>query len=570
MAPPLLLPALALLSLSALAGCSCGSPTIGPLDSGDSAPEEDLSEHVYDPDHVLRVEIDIEEAYWEALRTQTRDAWDLLSGEDCLDEPFGSPFTYFPATVAIDGQVFPNVGVRKKGFLGSLSTVKPALKVDLSEYGEEALFSGVERLTLNNAVSDPAYLRQCLGYGFYRDAGMPASRCNYATVAVNGQSLGVFVNVEPIKTAFLGRHFEDDQGNLYEGTLSDFRQGWSGTFEKKENEEEDDWSDIEAMVAALQAEDDQLLTALEPVLDLDAFYTHWAAEVISDHIDGYAWNTNNYYLYADSADGGRFHFIPWGIDALLYDDEDEGVPASVYAYGYLANRLFAIEEGRAAYHVALQQLLASAWDEALFNERMDRDKALVLAELSAEEGEAVGEAIEVLRARMEGRRPAIEAALAQGEEWELGLRDNWCFTPLGELTAEFDTTWGSLTFFDAFTYGEASMSFTWDDELFEIDSAGTVAGESHEDPVLYVAAWLSPTEAVIAYFTAPESYFVPGSFELDLGTAVGAMFYYDATTMEDFEFMSYVLGSVTLEQAGTDSGDAITGSMTGELLSFGW
>ncbi len=557
------------LALALLAGCSCGTPSIGPADTGDTA-APDLSEWVYDPDHVLRVEIEIDPGDWDALRTQTRDAWELLSGEDCLSEPFGSPFTYFPATVTVDGEEFPNVGVRKKGFLGSLSESKPALKIDLSEYGETALFSGVERLTLNNAVSDPSYLRQCLGYGFYRDAGMPASRCNYATVAVNGDDLGVFVNVEPLKKAFLRRHFDDDEGNLYEGTLSDFREGWTGTLEKKTNEDEDDWSDIEALVAALEVEDDQLLEALEPVLNLDAFYTHWAAEVLSSHTDGYAWNTNNYYLYADATDGGRLHFIPWGIDAILYSEAEEGMPASVFAYGYLANRLFSIEESRDAYRQRLRELLDGPWDEQVFEERMERDRALVLAEMYEDHAAYVGEAIESLGNIVDGRRPAVEAALEEGEEWEYGIRENWCFDMIGEISATFDTTWGSILYQDPFTYGDASLSFTIDDELFEPEDVGSVVGSPHGDAVLYVASWLNSREAVIAYFVAPESYFAPGGFELGFDEAMGALYYIDVETMEDFSFVSYIIGSVDMEQGGTDSGDAVVGSLSGELMSFGW
>jgi hypothetical protein len=40
-------------------------------------------------------------------------------------------------------------------------------------------------------------------------------------------------------------------------------------------------------------------------------------------------------------------------------------------------------------------------------------------------------------------------------------------------------------------------------------------------------------------------------------------------TMEDFEFVSYIIGVVSLEQAGTGTGDPLVGSMWGELMSWG-
>ena len=563
-----LLPALVSLLLQA---CSCGTPGVGPLETGDTAGSDgpDLTEWVFEPEHVLRVDIELDPDDWDALRTQTRDAWDMLAEEDCLSEPWGSPFTYFPAMVTIDGEVFPNVGVRKKGFLGSLNEDKPALKIDLSEYGEPAEYSGVDRLTLNNAISDPSFLRQCLGYGFYRDAGMPASRCNYATVHVNEVYLGVFVNVEPIKKPLLRRYFDDDEGNLYEGTLSDFREGWAGTFEKKTNESEGDYSDIEAVTAALELPDDALLDALEPLLDMDAFYTHWAAEVLSSHTDGYAWNTNNYYLYADPADAGRFHFIPWGIDALLYGESGEGMPASVFAYGELTNRLFEIDAAREAYQARLRELLDGPWDEALFNERMDRDRELVLAELPAEQVAYVDESIASLRNRMELRRGEVTAALDADERWTWGQRDSWCFEVIGDLEASFETDYQSIYHKDAFTHGVADLGFTIGDERFDPAEAGTVAGESHGSAVLYVASWISGNEAVIAYFSTPEDALVPGTFSIGFGESVGALYYIDVWTMEDFEFVSYIIGTVELEEAGTDTGDVIVGTMQGELMSWG-
>ncbi len=559
---------LALTAVLLLQACSCERPGIGPLETGDSG-GPDLTEWVYDPDHLLRVEIELDPGDWDALCSQTRDAWEMLGHEDCLGDPWGSPFSYFPATVTIDGEVFPEVGVRKKGFLGSLSEDKPALKIDLSEYGQQALFSGVDRLTLNNAISDPSYLRQCLGYGFYRDAGMPASRCNYATVRVNGRELGVYVNVEPIKKPFLRRHFGDDEGNLYEGTLSDFREGWTGTFERKTNEREGDDSDIMAVVEALEAPDDRLLEALDEVIDLDAFYTHWAAEVLSSHTDGYAWNTNNYYLYADPADGGRLHFIPWGIDALLYGESGEGMPASVFAYGLLANRLFEHEQGRAAYRQRLQELLDGPWDEAVFQERLDRDRDLVLAELAETQAVEVAAEMESLRHRMSLRREEVGAALAAEEGWDFGMRDSWCFEVIGELESSFDTTYQSIYHQDAFTYGEAALSFSIGDERFEPRQLGTVAGESHGYAVLYVAAWISENEAVIAMFQTPEENLRPGTIELGFGESVGALYYIDVWTMEDFSFVSYIIGGASLEQAGTGTGDPVVGALWGELMSWG-
>ena len=171
-------------------------------------------------------------ADWDALRVQTRSITEMIEG-DCLAQPFPSPFTKFAATVTIDGTRLDQVGIKKKGLLGSLNTEKPSLKLDFDEYVAGQRYLGLEKLTLNNANQDPAYVRQCLAYAMFRKAGLVASRCNFARVRVNGADLGVYVNVESVDHEFTRRNFANGDGNLYEGTLSDFRPGWTGTFDPK-------------------------------------------------------------------------------------------------------------------------------------------------------------------------------------------------------------------------------------------------------------------------------------------------------------------------------------------------
>src|SRR5687768_10913246 len=237
-----------LLGLWMVAAVACGDDGAEGPDGGGPDAGVDLSEPLFDPDHVVEVEIEVAPADWDELRFQTRSVPEIFGS--CLAEPFRDPFTYFPATVTVDGETLDQVGVSKKGFLGSLSTEKPSLKLKLDEYVDDQALFGMKRLTLNNSQQDPAFVRQCLTYQTFTAAGIPAPRCNFARVRVNGDDLGLYVHVEAVNKPFLRRHFADDEGNLYEGTLSDFRQGWTATFELKTNESANDRSDLEAVVAA--------------------------------------------------------------------------------------------------------------------------------------------------------------------------------------------------------------------------------------------------------------------------------------------------------------------------------
>ena len=236
------------------------------------------------------------------MRHQTRTFEDLMAEIEKygLSQPFADIYTWFPGKVTVDGETHTEVGIRKKGFLGSQSDTKPSLKLRFDKYVDGQTLGGVmERMTLNNSIQDPSMVNTCLAFQIFAAAGLPSPRCNFATVSANGKDLGLYVHVEEIKPAFLAHHFDSAEGNLYEGTVSDFTPEYRGTFEKKTNEDANDWSDIDAVVTALQDPSDAGLKALATAVDLDHFLSFWAAEVLVGHWDGYAGDRNNYHFYRE-------------------------------------------------------------------------------------------------------------------------------------------------------------------------------------------------------------------------------------------------------------------------------
>jgi spore coat protein H len=392
--------------------CACSGA--GPSDWEEAAP-------VFGQDHVLEVAITMAPADWDALRAQTRTEQDLLGRPDCLGSPFPSPFTWFPASVTIEGEVLETVAVRKKGFIGSLSSDKPSLKISIEEYQAGRTWRGLERITLNNSIQDQAYVSQCIAYALFERAGLPAPRCSFAHVAVNEQPLGTYVHVESIEDELLDHHYQSSDGNLYEGTLSDFLDPWYGTFDKKSNELEDDWSDIDAVIAAAAAPEEELLASLDAVIDLDEYVRFWALESLIRHWDGYAGNINNFWLYQSD---GRLHFLPWGVDQVLIDRnpiQGDEAPTSVYATGYLSYRLYRHPEGRARYVEATRSLLDEVWDESWILAEIDRMSALIAPGIMSQD---FGPAVMSRREFVMTRRAAVRADL--GADWPYDLRQPFC------------------------------------------------------------------------------------------------------------------------------------------------
>jgi len=460
----------ALASLLALAA-ACGS-------GGDSTPGgvHDDSDEVFARD-VLEVRIDMDPADWDALRHQIKTRHSQYGRENCRDAPAPNPYTWFAATVTIDGEEIPVTGVRKKGNIGSQSTLIPSLKLRFDQYVGGQSYHDLDRLALNNSRSDPSYARTCMAYSIFAAAGLPAPRCTYAHVVVNGEDLGPYVAVDEVHKQFIARHFDRADGNLYEGTASDFRDDAIGGFEQETNEDTDaSRSDLAAVLEALTASDDRLHGRLADVVNLPQFIRFWAAEGLVWHRDGYSGHANNYFIYADPADQGRFSFIPWGPDATYHVDNSDVVPDSILAYGVLANRLYAIPAERRHYYEALDKLLANQWDEDELAAEAARVSDLVRPLLPADARADHDSDRADLEAFIAGRREALEQIMATDwPDWTDGLRVLPCRIPVAPVSGSFTTTWNSLTT-DIYAAGTATLALELDGETMAPVQSGARAG----------------------------------------------------------------------------------------------
>ena len=378
-------------------------------------------------------------------------------------------------TVSVDGvttdeETYTEVGVRKKGFLGSQSDTKPSLKLRFDKYVDGQALGGVmERMTLNNSIQDPSMVNTCLSFQVFAAAGNPAPRCNFATVTVNGKELGLYVHVEEIKAPMLARHFDSAEGNLYEGTISDFDPIYRGTFEKKTNEDADDWSDVDAVMAALQDPSDAGLKALAEIVDLDRFLSFWATEVLVGHWDGYTGDRNNYHFYREP--DGKFVFIPWGVDDTFHLKDDpnpfdniSNPPPSVLALTAIPNRLYNTPEWRAKYTERLREILDTAWDEDDLLASVDQMAAIVAEHALPDARDAAANDTERVRKFILKRKGEILSDLTpEPPDWpepDFGAT-------AGELDLEpfelrFETTWGT----------NASANPLVEGTVYELNAAG--------------------------------------------------------------------------------------------------
>lgn len=504
----------------------------------------------YAPNHLTEVSIEIESEEWDSLRVEGRLFYELLLGPECFEGPPEEVYSWHEGDVYVDQELVEQVGLRKKGFIGSLNRERPSLKIDTDTWVADQTFEdGTERFTLNNNNQDDSRLHSCLAYKVFFEAGVPAPRCAHAVVSVNSRPLGVYSNVQPIKKRMLREHFESDEGELYEGAVSDFTDEWIATFEIKN--EGDTLAPLEELTAVLERPDDALMEGLAEVLDLDAFMTFWAVESLIGHWDGYGQGRNNFYVYHDSND--LLYFIPWGADAVFQDPNGSAVLAS----SRLTTRLYNHPEGKQLFLDELQRVLDDVWDEEALHAEVARVNELIAPRLlDADAQQRVSEEIERF---IDGRRVVVEAAIASPPERPVFDAPRECVDPIGTVSATFDTVWGS-TEDDPFANPGTLEGEVYGQPHFN-DMVGTQAGLSDEGEAQIVIIGLNPAQTTIsAVILNITEDLEPGTYPVDIAATAGYAFTMDLTASppqpQNIVFLGgeMMLGEISFEADGAVSG----------------
>jgi len=367
------------------------------------------ADQLLDAGRVVSIEISLPADDWETLRQETRGPGGILTA--------GPPkkFTWHRGQATIDGIAVADVGIRKKGFFGSVDSARPALIIDFNRFVPQDPVPGLGRLTLNNNKQDPSCVAQYLAYRLFRAAGVAAPRVGFAAVTVNGEPLGVYSNVESIKKPFLARAFGADDGGLYEGTVADLVPE---SLARLEVETHDRLRPRLDELATLLAADGPLdLARVEQLVDVEGFLSFAAIEAVIGLWDGYTSNQNNYFVHVP-ATGGRIAFIPWGADSAfsavpaMLAGFGRGPAPAIYAQGALANRLAFAPGMSDRYRARLEEILADVWKEDDLLAEVDRLEPLLAQHLAAGQSAASRKSLDALRTFIRGRRGTLEAALA--------------------------------------------------------------------------------------------------------------------------------------------------------------
>jgi hypothetical protein len=353
---------------------------------------------IYDQDTLPELDLSFASADLEGLRA------------DCTN----GVQRYRPVTFTYAGESVAAMARLKGNW--SWSCEKLQFVVSFNEEDPDARFHGLRKIMLDAPWYDHTLMHERLANPLFQSLGLPYSCVNNARVSIDGAYYGLYSNVERIDHEYLERHFEESDGNLYQGGS-----------ELKTNEDIGDTSRLQALQAATTVEE------LETLVDLDQAVAEWAAEAMIPAMDNYwAGVEINYYLYDHPSRG--FVYLPYDLDisfgdsaytdgSLIWPDTLTTDPITYEHYGWRKEALFQIvladtywcerfvEElvlARAAYDPTAMTAQLDTWDDQIADALAeDNNKTFTNTKHR--------QAVSALRAFLPARAAYVDAWLADGD-----------------------------------------------------------------------------------------------------------------------------------------------------------
>jgi hypothetical protein len=273
--------------------------------------------------------------------------------------------SYVRCTVLEGGRSLADVGVHCKGNPAKeFASGKPDFTVTFDKFVSKQEFHGLRRLTLQSSRDDPSYLATPIALEMFRQAGVPAPRCGFARVELNGRDLGLYLLVEGVNSDFLRRHFSKSNGNLYdEGDHTDV----TGKLDKDAGADRDDQSDVDALAAAArQTDPDKRWRLLQQRLDMERFLAFTAMEVLLWQDDSYALEARKFRIYHDPVTD-RMVFFPKGVERVFEKTDGPLLPE---CKGVVAKAVLTTPAGQKQYRETVAKLLDTVFQPAKVQARV--------------------------------------------------------------------------------------------------------------------------------------------------------------------------------------------------------
>ncbi|HEX5625268.1 MAG TPA: CotH kinase family protein [Saprospiraceae bacterium] len=335
---------------------------------------------LYRTDQIRRVELVFSQPdYWTQLTNNYQSKKDI------------------PATLIMDGESYPNVGVRFKGQTSyqRVTTQKKSFNVTMDFMDTSQDLKGYETLNFNNSFEDNSYIREVLYENITRPF-FPSLKAGYIHLYINGQDWGLYPNVQALDGEYVKQWFLSNEGSRWRcerqagtggpggggfgaGTstlnyLGEDTALYKPNYTLKNTTLENPWSDLVRVTRILNTVPlNQHEDSLNKVLDVDRALWFLAKEILFGDDDSYINKGGMDYYAIYQKDVERL--IPLEYDAnsvmkgqtatwsIFLKEADVRFP--------LANRLFAVPALRQRYLAHFRTLFNQTLDSSYFKSQVD-------------------------------------------------------------------------------------------------------------------------------------------------------------------------------------------------------
>jgi hypothetical protein len=305
---------------------------------GETAPNYGV---VFPQDSVNRIEIYMTAADWATIRTEMKALWGFDFGAN--DHPCCGPYpandpAYVDARVVFKGKTWKHVGFRPKGnsslhYAWNLGNYKFPFRLKFDALEDQfpetfnQRFYGFKDMSMSAMVTDRSGVRERIASELFRQGGVAAPMAASYRVYIDfGEGLvynGLYTFNELPDDTMTETQLGEKSGNIYkpESNLKSFK---AEEFPRNNNQESTNYSDVEALIAALnnttlQKSDPARWRAnLEATFDVDRFLKFLAVNNVIASFDQYGYIAHNYYLYNHSSK--HITWIPWDQDLSFNED----------------------------------------------------------------------------------------------------------------------------------------------------------------------------------------------------------------------------------------------------------
>jgi spore coat protein CotH len=302
---------------------------------------------VFPQDQVNRINLVVSSTNWDIMIDDMTNNYGSFGtgGGGPADDSDDNPI-YVPCSLFFNDIEWYQVGLRFKGN-SSLKTTwgqgiwKLPLRLNMDRFEDEIpeisnqRFYGFKELSLANNYDDESLIREKVVTEIFRDFGVPAPQTAFYRIYIDyGDGpiyFGLYTMVEIVDDTMIEEQFNEDDGNIYkpEGAGASFANNTFNTsyFEKKNNEETD-WSDVEALFNSLHSsqrttDPEAWRISLEEVFSTDGFLKWLAVNTTIQNWDTYGVMTHNYYLY-NNPQNNQLTWIPWDNNEALQTGKQGG------------------------------------------------------------------------------------------------------------------------------------------------------------------------------------------------------------------------------------------------------